>query len=93
LILAKRNNAPVFPCQGTWVYALAGAVQEPIKRLIAGKTKQHALDILKHLLGIQRATIEDIGDNTSVPSNPGSIHQVILEQLGSQAMRKCHVPM
>lgn len=81
-IRTTRNNALVFSCQGIWVYALADTVRAHIKRLIAGKTKQQALAILEHLPGIQRATIEDVDDNTRVPRNPGSIHLVILEPLG-----------
>lgn len=92
-IQATGNNALAFTCQGTWVYALADAVQAHIKSLITGKTKQEALHTMAHLPGIQQVTIEDLDDHTRVPKNPASIHLVILEQLGSQAMRECHVPV
>jgi hypothetical protein len=52
-----------------------------IKSLIAGKTKQQALDTLAHLPGIQQATIGDVESNTNLPRNPASIYLVILEQL------------
>ncbi len=68
--------------QGTWMYALSHTAQQHIKSLIAGKTKQHALDTLAHLPGIQQATIGGLDVTTRLPKNPAWIHLVILEQLG-----------
>jgi Baseplate J-like protein len=65
-----------FQAQGTWVYALSRRVQEQIKRSIAGKTKQAALQLLSSLPGIEQAAIqwEGFGDDTRVPKNSSSIH-------------------
>jgi hypothetical protein len=71
-----------FHAQGTWIYGLSYKAQEHIKALIAGKTKQQALDILAHLPGIVQATIGDVDGNATLPRNPNLIHLVILEQLG-----------
>jgi hypothetical protein len=68
--------------QGTWMYALSHTAQQHIKSLIAGKTKQQALDTLAHLPGIQQATIGGLDVTTRLPKNPAWIHLVILEQLG-----------
>jgi hypothetical protein len=71
----------VFSCQGVWMYGVTNAQQQLIKSLIAGKTKQQALDTLAHLPGIQQETIGNVGSNTKLPRNPASIYLVILEQL------------
>jgi hypothetical protein len=68
----------VFSCQGVWMYGRTNAQQQLIKNLIAGKTKQQALDALAHLPGIQRARIGDVDDNAKLPRNPGLIHLIIL---------------
>jgi hypothetical protein len=60
------------------VYGVTNAQQQLIKNLIAGKTKQQALDALAHLPGIQRARIGDVDDNAKLPRNPGLIHLIIL---------------
>lgn len=68
----------VFSCQGVWMYGGTNAQQQLIKNLIAGKTKQQALDALVHLPGIQQARIGDVDDNAKLPRNPGLIHLIIL---------------
>jgi hypothetical protein len=64
------------------VYGVTNAQQRSMKSLIAGKTKQQALDVLAHLPGIVQATIGDVDGNAKLPRNPALIHLVILEQLG-----------
>jgi hypothetical protein len=78
VIVAHRTPSLVFSCWGAWVYGVTNAQQQLIKSLIAGKTKQQALDALTRLPGIQRARIRDVDDNTKLPSNPALIHLVIL---------------
>jgi hypothetical protein len=66
-----------FSCQGIWVYALDTTSQEHIKTLIAGKTKQEALQILAALPGIEKASIR-WDENTKLPNDMNAIHFVIL---------------
>ncbi len=67
----------VFTCQGTWVYALSQEAQEHIKTLLAGKTKQEALQILGALPGIEQASIR-WDEQTKLPESPNALHLVIL---------------
>ena len=66
-----------FSCQGTWVYALDTTSQEHIKTIIAGKTKQEALQILATLPGIEQASIR-WDEQTKLPESLNAIHFVIL---------------
>ncbi len=66
-----------FSCQGTWVYALDTTSQEHIKTIIAGKTKQEALQILATLPGIEQASIR-WDEQTKLPESPNALHLVIL---------------
>jgi len=76
-IRAMGNKALAFTCRGTWVYALADAVQAQIKSRIAGKTKQVALHILISSPGIERASIA-WADDTKLPKNVENIHVVLI---------------
>jgi hypothetical protein len=71
-----------YDAQGTWVYALSHTVQQQIKRLIAGKTTQEALQLLASLPGVEQATIRftGFGDDTRVPKDTCDIHIHILVQ-------------
>jgi Baseplate J-like protein len=62
-----------FHAQGTWIYALSGATQQQIKSMIAGKTKQEALQILASLPGVERTSIS-WGDESRLPKNTGYLH-------------------
>jgi hypothetical protein len=77
------NNSNVFlsfHAQGTWVYALGNAQQQYMKRLIAGKTKQQAVQLLASLPGVERAAIgfSGFGDDTRVSKDSAYIHLVLI---------------
>jgi hypothetical protein len=61
-----------FHAQETWIYALSQTAQQHIKVLIAGKSKQQALNMLSLLPGIERAAIS-WGDSR-LPKDTGYIH-------------------
>ncbi len=65
-----------FSSQGTWVYALAHETQQHIQSLIAGKTKQEALQMLFSLPGIEHVSIA-WADDTKLPKNSKDIHIVL----------------
>ena len=62
-----------FHAQGTWIYALSPSSQQQITRLIAGKTKLTALQMLRSLPGIEHASIS-WGDDTRLPKDSKYIH-------------------
>ncbi len=66
-----------FSCQGTWVYALDPTSQEHIKTIIAGKTKQEALQILAALPDIEQASIR-WDEETKLPESPNALQLVIV---------------
>lgn len=80
-IVVHRTPSLVFSAQGEWVYGVTNAQQQVLKSLIAGKTKQQALQTLAHLPGIVKAAIGDRDDTTRLPRNPALIHLVILVML------------
>jgi VCBS repeat-containing protein len=69
-----------FQAQGRWAYAVEKAEQQHIKHLIAGKTKQDALQLLASLPGIEKASIhwDGFGDDTRLPKDSQRIHLVLL---------------
>ena len=75
---AAAQNAKVmlfFKAQSTWVYALSRQEQQAIKKLIAGKTTEKALQLLTRLPGIERASIQSsgFGDSSRIPKEISSI--------------------
>jgi hypothetical protein len=68
-----------FHASGTWVYGLSQTAQEHIKKLIAGKSKQEALQLLASLPGVEQSSIRftGFGDDTRLPKNSGYIHLTI----------------
>jgi len=77
---ASAQNKKVvvsFNAQGLWVYALATQEQQYIKKLIAGKTKENAMQLLSALPGIERASIQ-WSDDTKLPKDTLYIHLVII---------------
>jgi len=81
--LATAQNKKVvisFNAQGLWVYALATQEQQHIKSIIAGKTKENAMQLLSMLPGIERVSMQSsgFGDESRVPKNVQYIHLVIL---------------
>jgi hypothetical protein len=68
-----------FSCVSTWVYALSSAEQKYMKKLIAGKTKEQALQLLHGLPGIERVSLQSsgFGDDTRIPKDISHIHLLI----------------
>jgi VCBS repeat-containing protein len=64
--------------EGTWMYQFSQQQIQRIRQLVAGKTPPQALRILLGLPGIQRATIEGIGENKSLPQDSSCIQIRIL---------------
>ncbi len=64
--------------EGTWIYQFNQHELQRIKQLIASKTPSQAVRILLSLPGIQRATIEGIGENRSLPKDSSRIQVRIL---------------
>ena len=62
-----------FKASGTWIYGLTPTAQEQIKALIAGKSKQQALQVLASLPGVERVYIA-WGDDTRLPKDSSYIH-------------------
>ncbi len=69
-----------FNAQSTWIYALSSAEQRHIKKIIAGKTKENAMQLLSSLPSIERVSMQfsGFGDDTRIPKNLSNIHLVIL---------------
>jgi hypothetical protein len=69
-----------FKATGIWVYGLSAKAQESIKSLIAGKSKDQALQILAAMPGIERAYISFTGftDDTKLPKNSSYIHIILI---------------
>ena len=65
----------VFSSQGTWIYGVTPAAQEHIKKIIAGKTKQEAMQLLTMLPGIQNVSMQ-WDENTKLPKDIRNIHLI-----------------
>ncbi len=63
---------------GTWVYQITPEIQQHLLHLIAGMSKQQALQTLLQFPGIQGAQIIVKGGNRTLPQDPRNIHIVIL---------------
>jgi len=64
--------------EGMWMYWFSQQELQRIRQLVAGKTPPQALRVLLGLPGIQRATIEGIGENKSLPKDSSRIQIRIL---------------
>jgi hypothetical protein len=64
----------------TFVHTFTAQEQAHIKRLIHGKTKQQAVQLLATVPGIETASIisSGFGDETRLPTDPRNIHVVVL---------------
>jgi len=69
----------VFASHSTWVYGVSAKMEERIKTLIAGKTKQEALQLLSSLPGVAQVAIA-WSDDTNLPKDTHSIHLMLLTQ-------------
>ncbi len=69
-----------FTSVSTWVYALSSAEQNHIKKLIAGKTTEKALQLLLSLPGIERVSLQSsgFGDAARLPKDPRTIHLLLI---------------
>jgi hypothetical protein len=68
-------------CQGTGVYQLSQHEQNQLKKLIAGKSKQEALQLILHTSGIQGAFIDGVDDSTPLPRNADFITLTVLHAI------------
>jgi len=68
-----------FTSVSTWVYALTTKDQQAIKKLIAGKNTDKALQLLSALPGIERVSLQSsgFGDSSRIPKDISSIHLLI----------------
>jgi hypothetical protein len=64
--------------EGTWMYRFSQQQIQRIRQLVAGKTASQAVCILLGLPGIQRATIEGLGENGSLPKDSSRMKVLIL---------------
>jgi len=79
IIDQKRGVARItVNIEGTSIYQFSQQELQRIKQLIASKTPAQAVRILLSLPGIQRATIEGIGENRSLPKDSSRIQVRIL---------------
>jgi len=69
--------ALTFYGKGTWVYGLSETAQEHMKQLIAGKTKQQAVNVLLTQPGIKSVSME-WDEQTKLPKDTSHIHFIFL---------------
>jgi len=76
---AKRVTLS-FRSVGTVVYVLSSAEQTKMKKIIAGKTKDQAMQLLSSLPGIASAALQWHGftDESRIPTDPRNIHVVVM---------------
>ena len=69
-----------FSSVSTWAYALSSAEQKNIKNIIAGKTKEQAIQRLYSLPGIESVSMRTsgFGDDTRIPKDISQIHVLII---------------
>jgi len=72
-----------FHSVSTWGYALSSVEQTAIKKVIAGRTKEQAMQLLASLPGIETASIKasGFGDDTRLPKHPEYIQIVVIDGL------------
>ena len=80
---ANIQNSKVvlsFSSQSTWVYALSSTEQKHIKNIIAGKTRDKAMQLLASLPGIESKSIQSsgFGDDAKIPKDAANIHLVVI---------------
>ena len=64
--------------EGVWMYRFNQLELQRIRQFVAGKTPAQALRILLGLPGIQRGTIEGLGEDKSLPQDSSRIQIRIL---------------
>lgn len=86
----KQGRASIaVTIDGTWTYQFSQQELWRIKQLVAGQTRQQAIRILLGLSGIQRATIEGIGESQRLPKERSHIQIRMLYGEVSSAMSNC----
>ncbi len=65
-----------FQATGTWIYGISPTTQQQIKHVLAGKTTQHAQQLLTAQPGIEQASIHfsGFGDESQIPKQTSNIH-------------------
>ena len=65
-----------FSAQSAWIYALSSAEQQSIKKIIAGKITEKALQLLTRLPGIEHVSLKStgFGDESRIPKDISHIH-------------------
>ena len=74
---AQENTVVLsFNAQSAWIYALSSAEQQSIKKLIAGRTTEKALQLLTRLPGTERVSLTSsgFGDGSRIPKDISYIH-------------------
>jgi len=69
-----------FRSVSAWGYVLSSTEQTAVKKVIAGCTMEHAMQLLASFPGIETATIKasGFGDDTRLPKDPRNIALVVL---------------
>ena len=70
----------VVKIDATYVYQLSPDEKQQLVQLIAGKTKQQAINTLMQFPGIQAASIHLAAGNTTLPADPNHIHIIVMYQ-------------
>jgi len=64
----------------TYIYQISPGEKEKLSELLAGKTKQQAINALSQFPGIQAASIQFSGSNTTLPDDPNKIQIIVVYQ-------------
>lgn len=64
--------------EGLWIFQFGIAQKQQLARLLAGKTRQVATDLLRREAGISQVDIQIVkGNGNSLPTDPGQINIII----------------
>jgi Baseplate J-like protein len=79
---SSQNSKAVlsFSSQSTWVYALSSKEQKHLKNMLAGKTKEQAMQLLAALPGIESIAMHSsgFGDDTNLPKDLAHIRILVI---------------
>lgn len=84
-LIDKRGGITtlLIKAEGVWVFKFSSGWQQKLTNLIAGKSKQGALDILQKQLGVVKISIQFPSSNdTTLPKDPHRIRFVIVHVPG-----------
>jgi len=74
----KGIAALTLKMDATFLYQIRPIEKEHLSTLLAGKSKQQAINILLHFPGIQAASIQLAGGNTTLPTDPRHIQITVM---------------